>query len=62
MVKEIRSSYPVLFILIFWQITAYLFILFVYLFFIIFTYLIYFFMKGKHRQKVTVCLVVILIR
>jgi len=45
-VKEIRSSYPVLAILIFWQIIAYLFMFYnIYLFDI-------FFIKGKHCQKV----------
>ena len=57
MVKEIRSPYPVLAILIFWQIIAYLFI-----FYNIYIFDILFFMKGKHCQKVTFCLVVILIR
>ena len=45
--NEIRSSYPVSSILIFWQIIAYLFIFYnIYLFEI-------FFIKGKHCQKVT---------
>ena len=52
MVNEIRSSYPLLSILIFWYIIPYLFILFVYLFYIIFTYCDLFFVKGKHCQKV----------